>query len=221
MVRTLVFHSNNVGSNPAGPIFMHGYENNFQMYFNTLEKTPQRKIKFDFRYSFMFTSLISPQLTTEFRTRQWKDVYNTYNRSSRISIKKSYLMLTWMYYLTFALKSTNKTNEKTQIIKFGFLPSTRKTYTLTKAPMAHKTFSKEQFAFKFYKFKVSIKAALDPNYQINSLNQSTSALLIAKNSFPVFETNMMFLKFYKIKMLSTAPHFYSYFKFIYNTSVKR
>lgn len=46
---------------------------------------------------------------------------------------------------------------KNKSIKFSFLPIKRKSYTLTKAPMAHKTNSKEQFVFKFYKFKASIK----------------------------------------------------------------
>lgn len=101
-----------------------------------------------------------------------------------------------------------------KVIKFAFLPSTRKTYTLTKAPMAHKTFSKEQFAFKFYKFKVSIRATFEDPFQLTSVDQATTSLLIAKNSFPVFETNMMFLKFYKIQMISSGKHFYSLFSFI-------
>jgi len=126
-------------------------------------------------------------------------------------------MLTWLYYLTFTVKK----KDKVKVIKFAFLPSTRKTYTLTKAPMAHKTFSKEQFAFKYYKFKVSIKASLDPSLKINSVDQATTYMLIVKNSFPVFETNMMFLKFYKIHMLSTAPDFYSYAAFVRNAFLKK
>lgn len=118
-------------------------------------------------------------------------------------------MLTWLYYLTF----TSKKKDKVKVIKFAFLPSTRKTYTLTKAPMAHKTFSKEQFAFKYYKFKVSVRAVFEERSQITSMGQAATSLLIAKNSFPVFETNMMFLKFYNIQMVSSAEDFYSYYLF--------
>lgn len=184
---------------------MNRIENNFHCLYNTSNVKVVKNIKFDFRYSFMFTSLIAPQLITDFRSRT-----PLKTSSSKISVKKSYLMLTWLYYLTFTV---NK-KEKVKVIKFAFLPSTRKTYTLTKAPMAHKTFSKEQFAFKFYKFKVSIRATFEDPFQLTSVDQATTSLLIAKNSFPVFETNMMFLKFYKIQMISSGKHFYSLFSFI-------
>ena len=181
-------------------------ENKFHSFYNTAHAKVPKTIKFDFRYSFMFSSLIAPQMVTDFRTRQTP--VSRLN-SSKISIKRSYLMLTWLYYLTF----TSNKKDKVKVIKFAFLPSTRKTYTLTKAPMAHKTFSKEQFAFKYYKFKVSIRAVFEEPFQLTSVDQASTSLLIAKNSFPVFETNMMFLKFYNIQMVSSAKEFYSYFMF--------
>jgi len=180
-------------------------ETRLQSLQNYSHMAPKNNLRFDFRYSFTFVSTIAPQLLTDFRDKR---VFKS--RSSKILVKKSYLILTWLYYLTFTVRKKHK--ERT--IRFAFLPSTRKTYTLTKAPMAHKTFSKEQFAFKYYKFKVSIRASFEEHFSITSVEHAATSLSISKNFFPVFETNMMFLKFYRIQMLSTAPQFYSYYHFL-------
>ena len=65
--------------------------------------------------------------------------------------------------------------------------------------MAHKTNSKEQFLFKFYNFKFSI------NLDVGSLNFTSTvqggahSLNLAYYSFPHFETNLLFLKYYKLR----------------------
>jgi ribosomal protein S10 len=58
------------------------------------------------------------------------------------------------------------------MIKFAFLPIKRKSYTLTKAPMAHKTNSKEQFVFKFFKFKACIQTRFTIDGSLSSVNAS-------------------------------------------------
>lgn len=87
-------------------------------------------------------------------------------------------------------------------------------YTLTKAPMAHKTNSKEQIVFKFYKFKVSIKSNFLTEYSLKSIDQGLLSLLNAKYLFPVFDTNLLFLKNYNIQTLLTDKTFFNYYYFI-------
>ena len=72
--------------------------------------------------------------------------------------------MSWINYLSE--KSNHSTNRYTQkktdqekndiehkASHISILPSKRSLYTFQKAPMAHKTNSKEQFMFKFYFFK--------------------------------------------------------------------
>jgi len=87
-------------------------------------------------------------------------------------------------------------------------------YTLTKAPMAHKTNSKEQIVFKFYKFKVSIKSNFLTEYSLKSIDQGLLSLLNAKSLFPVFDTNLLFLKSYNIQTLLTDKTFFNYYSFV-------
>jgi hypothetical protein len=100
------------------------------------------------------------------------------------------------------------------MIKFSFLPIKRKSYTLTKAPMAHKTNSKEQFVFKFFKFKACIKTRFTIDGGLVSVNHSLLALLLTKSIFPVFETNLLLLKHYKVFLLMSDVNFFSYYKFL-------
>lgn len=84
------------------------------------------------------------------------------------------------------------------IPQIAILPCKQRVYTLTKAPMAHKTNSKEQFLFKFYNFKFSISLYLPPRLVPNSITQGAHSLTITRKLFPVFETNLLFLKYYQV-----------------------
>jgi hypothetical protein len=106
------------------------------------------------------------------------------------------------------------TKIENKLIKFSFLPIRRKSYTLTKAPMAHKTNSKEQFTFKFYKFKASIKTYFVTEYRLNSVDQSLLALLMTRKAFPFFETNVLLLKHSTIYLSMSDPHYFNYFEFL-------
>lgn len=89
-------------------------------------------------------------------------------------------------------------------------------YTLTKAPMAHKTNSKEQIVFKFYKFRVSIKSNFLTEYSLKSINQCLLSLLNTRLLFPVFDTNLLFLKNYSIQTLLSDKKFFNYYLFLKN-----
>lgn len=104
--------------------------------------------------------------------------------------------------------------KKNNIIKFSILPIRRKSYTLTKAPMAHKTNSKEQFVFKFYKFKTSIKTHFLSTYRLQSIDSSLLALLLTRSMFPIFGTNLLLLKYYQISFTMSDTSFLNYYYFI-------
>jgi len=179
--------------------------------FKTFENSKlSNNLSSDVSYNFTFISLISPNLLNNIRIDDINLVSSTRSKKSSILVKKSYLIMTWLYYLSFTV--TNKAEENP--IKFTFLPTLRRKYTLTKAPMAHKTNSKEQFVFKFYKCRVSIKTQLVQEFSLNSVDQLLLALLNAKNYFPFFSTNLLFLKFYSIRMTLTDSNYFNFYKFV-------
>ena len=93
---------------------------------------------------------------------------------------------------------SQKSSNRVPTVKLAILPASRKMYTLQKAPMAHKTNSKEQFMFKFYNFKFSVNLQVDKKFLPTSVTQGAYTLNLAYRFFPVFETNLLFLKYYKI-----------------------
>lgn len=143
------------------------------------------------RYSFRFISLIAPSpshLPTEYHSSAYSPL------PKRLLLRRSYLILSWLYYLTSA---TPRLKDKAQP-SIAILPARTSKYTLTKAPMAHKTNSKEQFMFKFYKFKFSFNLSVEEDSLPLSPSQGAYALSLTKDLFPSFETNLLFLKTYEI-----------------------
>jgi hypothetical protein len=94
------------------------------------------------------------------------------------------------------------------------LPLNRRKFTLTRAPMAHKTFSKEQYKFQFYKFKITFNAFLKEKCVLNSLNAGLLFVLLSKKFFPQFETNILFLKSCNIVFIVKDKQYFDYFKFL-------
>lgn len=156
-------------------------------------------------YSFLFCSWVAPHV---FFNKRLKAVA----KKHLLGARKVYLLLTWIYYLTFNLKRQDKNKR----VSFALLPSKKSKYTLTKAPMAHKTFSKEQFKFQRYSCRVTIRVDLSELAQPSSFAQLSSSLLVARNSFPVLETNILFLKNCEVCISGSAAMFYSYYRFRLN-----
>jgi len=80
--------------------------------------------------------------------------------------------------------------------------------------MAHKTNSKEQFVFRTFRFKVSIKTYFSAKGAPSSVNAGLLALFTTKALFPVFETNLLLLKNYNIVIKLHDPRYFNYFYFI-------
>lgn len=185
MVKTLVFHTSNVGSIPPG-LNMHKSLNLTALRTMTLPKE-----SFTIRYSFRFTSLVPPLTISALNTTE-PSAINL--KSTRLLFKRSYLVLSWISYL--ARIGTQKRKHFRPTI--AILPSRRTLYTLTKAPMAHKTNSKEQFMFKFYNFKFSFELLSYSSTIAPSVTQGAYVMRLTNRLFPVFETNLLSLKYYEI-----------------------
>lgn len=152
--------------------------------------TPPRE-SFTIRYSFRFTSLVPPLTISALNTTE----PSTINlKSTRLLFKRSYLVLSWISYLARIGTQKHKHFRPT----IAILPSRRTLYTLTKAPMAHKTNSKEQFMFKFYNFKFSFELLAYSSAVAPSVTQGAYVMRLTTRLFPVFETNLLSLKYYEI-----------------------
>ena len=191
------------------------FHTDFIFYRNQL--TESNELKPSVTYRFTFVSLISPFLLKDLRLLTVTSSPTTFKKSTAL-MKQSYLLFTWFYYLK---ESKVQNGLKTSAsIKFAFLPVRRTMYTLTKAPMAHKTNSKEQFVFRFFKFSTSIKTRYTYMNNPKTLNNGLLALLLAQRSFPIFETNVLLIKRYSI-LLSVSDHiFFNMHTFIKNHKVK-
>ena len=186
MVRTLVFHTNNVGSIPAGlNINVTRYTHLSPLIFSS------RKANRSIKYSFRFVSIIAPSFESSHRL---SSNTSTNQQCSRVRIRRSYLLLTWLSYLTSSRQQLSLVRPKLAV-----LPSKRSVYTLPRAPMAHKTSSKEQFEFYFYNFKLSVDVPLDTLCTTSTVSSGAYVASLLKSSFPLFETNVLFLKSYVVR----------------------
>lgn len=112
------------------------------------------------------------------------------------------MILAWLVYLAkLGSHNTTKKDEllnndkKFKIPLFFVCPMKQTRLTTLKAPMAHKTFSQEQFQFRFYTFSVSFNLQNNEKVSnINTLNKSLFVALLIRNNFINFSTNLLFLK---------------------------
>ena len=120
---------------------------------------------------------------------------NTRNRTclpKKILLRKTVLLTMWVKYLSKEGVSRSKS------IKITLLRKKTSHLTLTKAPMAHKTRSKEQFMFRRYHFKITIWSlmAKDATKQhlvgLNVVYGKTLLKNYIKDPF-LLETNLLWL----------------------------
>ena len=128
--------------------------------------------------------------------------------NNNIYVKQSYVMLTWMSYIREAKKKkeTNLPQEDSSKNdnqpSFFVHPCRRTRQTFLKAPMAHKTFSQEQFQTKSYTLSISFENTLKDRSIVSGVNNSLFlALLLRRDNLP-FESNLFFLK--KLRMSLTC-----------------
>lgn len=187
MVRTLDFQSKNVGSIPSDPSILL----NYKILINS--KTTNN----DFFFDFFFVSLFAPNFLKNFTSFSKPS-----SNFKKIHLKQSYVLLTWFYYLTMINKNKKE-------IGFFVLPKKKYVGTHLKAPIAHKTWSKEQYLFQFYLIKISFKTTTTSNVP-NSINAGFLAIFYSSKYFPVFETNLLFLKYFKFIISLNDKKYFSY-----------
>ena len=209
-VRTLDFHSKDVGSIPAS-LNINGLTPLAKdLIFK--KQTTTLKVKKPQALSYSYISLFNPSsiknITLYQRNINVNNVAKSFRSSFRnykILVKQSYLMSAWFYYYS------NNTLRTKKVKGFVTLPCRQSKHTALKAPMAHKTYSQEQFVIKYY-FLVFTMHSVEPSAaNSNSINSA----LLAANQFhklPNFNATNLFV-IYKVRSwFSTSDNSYFNFK---------
>lgn len=197
MVRTLDFHSKNVGSNPASPTLLFKYNLKKKNYLNKM------------RFGVSFVSLINPFFLTNISYDNYIKPIR-FNKNAKIYVKQSYMILTWFYYISF-LEKKNKTNK----IRFFIAKKKKKKFTITKAPIAHKNWSKEQIMYSFFKFKILFsfnfkKSLFNRPFSISNVDSAFYFLFIIKNQYNPPETNLLLCKRASVYLALKDSLFFTY-----------
>jgi ribosomal protein S10 len=98
--------------------------------------------------------------------------------------------------------STDLEEDSISTPSFFIHPPKKSRLTFLKAPMAHKTFSQEQFINKSYTLTISFNNTFREQSTINSVNNSLYTALYLRNTYLPAETNLLFLK--KLRMSVTC-----------------
>jgi hypothetical protein len=163
--------------------------NYHKKYKNSLLLPTKNTNTFRIKYSLTFKSIIP--LGTIKNIRLILQFKPQTNKSKKLLVKQSYMLFTWMFYIENNLSSC-KTNTTP---RFFIRPTTRSKFTQIKAPMAHKTFSQEQFMIKSYSLQISFTSRYNlSKNSINSLNKSVLIATSLRKFVPFLETNLFFLK---------------------------
>jgi hypothetical protein len=163
--------------------------NHHKKFKNSLTLQTKNANTFSIKYSLTFKSIIP--LGTIKNIRLILQFKPQTNKSKKLLVKQSYMLFTWMFYIENNLSSC-KTNTTP---RFFIRPTTRSKFTQIKAPMAHKTFSQEQFVIKSYSLQISFTSRYNlSKNSINSLNKSVLVATSLRKFVPFLETNLFFLK---------------------------
>lgn len=175
-----------------------------------------------FKHSLRFATIYLPgtlkDIRLYFRKELCSDSLLDYNYNQKILIKQSYMLLIWFYYLTSSLSTKKKDDSNTKdsaldeiedevinIPKFFIYPKNNYKTTIQKAPMAHKTFSQEQYMVRYYTISIVfvVKAnildadiltnldAIQQLYPVNGVNSALYFGLHLFNNMPYFSTNFL------------------------------
>ena len=166
-----------MGSNPAGLILYNATNFSYAKKLNTLG--PKKNSPKKLNYLLSFRSIIAPSSVSNIKLLLNK------TKSNKVLVKQSYLLLTWFTYISNTNSGTHSYRPK-----FFIKPLKRSRFTIVKAPMAHKTFSQEQYSFQFYAISISFKFLLGS--QNPTLNSSLYLAQSVRNSSTFFETNLFF-----------------------------
>lgn len=130
---------------------------------------------------------------------------------NKILVKQSYIILVWLHYLSRSSHITNKEIKDftNKIPSFFVYPSRRTTFTLIKSPMAHKTFSQEQFFYKSFRLSISFESEPLP-FSVNKVCVSLYFLNFILNNIPYVSTNMFLIQRYTLIYYSCDISFFNF-----------
>jgi hypothetical protein len=160
--------------------------------------------------SYSFISLFNPSSIKNITLYQRNlNVNNTAKsfrssfRNHKVLVKQSYLMAAWFFYYT------NNTLRTKRVKGFVTLPCRQSKHTALKAPMAHKTYSQEQFIIKYY----FLVFTMSSDRNLNDVNSISSSLLMANQFYklPNFAATNLFI-IYKVRSWfgSRDPIFFNF-----------
>lgn len=142
-------------------------------------------------YSFKFASIISPGAIMNVRLLQ--ETFESRSKANKLIVKQSYMLLTWVLYLRDTTQGlTDKQIKELKKPSFFIYPKRQYKFTHTKAPMAHKTFSQEQYMFRFYYISVTFK--LKQDVPLTSVNESILFALMQRQIHTFYGTNLFFMR---------------------------
>jgi hypothetical protein len=100
-----------------------------------------------------------------------------------------------------------------KVPSFFIYPAYKYKTTTLKAPMAHKTYSQEQFIIKYYTLSISFYTYYNLNLGSQNINEILYYTFLVKSLIPSFTTNMLFLKKYVVIFRYSNSNYFSYYKF--------
>jgi len=171
-------------------------------------------------YTLKFYTLYLPSSVKDIRLYSR---YGTQDKRDKILIKQSYLILIWLKYITLTNSSMDRVgslgNATTHLSKkvpsFIVYPCRLYKFTTIKSPMAHKTFSQEQFLCKNYKLSISFNSVIGHNNSITLVNTNSSLYFITFffQRMPSISTNMFLIQRSTLRFFSRDTVFFSLFCF--------
>ena len=180
-------------------------------------KLQQPLIKHTLKFASLYTPSSFKDMSLFFRGTSKYNSFLKNKPNKKILVKQSYVMLIWLSYIAKSRKASdlerNDLSNKASCPSFFIYPFRNYKTTITKAPMAHKTYSQEQFMIRFYKFSISFHTNLSVpgciNSSIPSVNSSLFFASFLRQNMPIIGTNMLILHKYATFFYSLDKDFFS------------
>lgn len=177
-----------------------------------VQKINYLKKKLPVEYSLTFKSLIPPRSNVNIQELTISLFDENNELPKRLLIKNSYILLSWLFFLIKINRKLTKDDNFSKIIpRLSIKPYRNSKFTIIKAPMAHKTFSQEQYLYSYYSMSTKFIFFLK-NINLD-INKALFFLVILKQSRFSFETNLFFLQKLTINTLITDTKYLSFFNF--------
>lgn len=168
------------------------------------------------QHTIKFGSIFAPDslrgVNLLFRSSSAYNSLLTNKPSRKILVKQSYIFMVWVNYLCSQNSEYSSTGKNPA---FFVYPKRNYKTTIMKAPMAHKTYSQEQFMIRFYNFSITFHSdcSVRNNEALNSISRSGYFAHFLKKAVPFIGTNMLFISKYSLVFRAKDSLFFSLTRF--------